>query len=210
METMLLLFVFYYQCCHGQTPGLFFLLSVISFLVSLLYSVWIPSSIIFSQSHSKLSLTFFLFFLPFFFCFLGSYPQHVEVAKLGFALELQLLAYTTATATQDPSDICDLYHSSQQHLILDPLRKARIKLASSWIQVRFVSTVPQWELLCLTLLLLISVPFLFYPSGLLNTAGEHQLVLQIKHTILGIHPHLGPQVVLEYLTCSSLYPSYFP
>ena len=40
-------------------------------------------------------------------------------------MELQLLAYTTATATQDPSCICDLYHSSQQCQIPDPLSKAR-------------------------------------------------------------------------------------
>ena len=31
----------------------------------------------------------------------------------------------TATATWDPSCICNLHHSSQQHWILNPLRKAR-------------------------------------------------------------------------------------
>ena len=34
--------------------------------------------------------------------FLGPHPWHMEVPRLGIDLELQLLAYTTATATQDP------------------------------------------------------------------------------------------------------------
>ena len=37
----------------------------------------------------------------------------------------QLLAYTTATATQDTSHICDVHHSSQQHWILNLLSEAR-------------------------------------------------------------------------------------
>ena len=43
----------------------------------------------------------------------------------GVELELQLLAYTTATATPDPSLVLDLHHSSQQRQILTPLSKAR-------------------------------------------------------------------------------------
>ena len=39
--------------------------------------------------------------------------------------ELQLPAYTTATAIPDPSRICDLRHSSQQHWVLNPLNEAR-------------------------------------------------------------------------------------
>ena len=34
----------------------------------------------------------------------------MEVLRLGVESELQLLAYTTGTATQDPS--CDLYHNA--------------------------------------------------------------------------------------------------
>ena len=45
-----------------------------------------------------------------FFC-LGPLLWHMEIPKLGFEYELQLLAYTTATAMQDPSRICDLQHS---------------------------------------------------------------------------------------------------
>ena len=59
------------------------------------------------------------------FVFLGLHPQHMEVPRLGVQSELQLSAYTTATATWDPSCICDLYHSSQQHPILNPPSEAR-------------------------------------------------------------------------------------
>ena len=49
----------------------------------------------------------------------------MDVSRLGVILELQLLAYATATATQDPSCVCNLCHSSQQRQILHPLTKAR-------------------------------------------------------------------------------------
>ena len=41
--------------------------------------------------------------------------QYMEIPRLGVKSELQLLAYTTASATQDPSYICDLFHGLQQH-----------------------------------------------------------------------------------------------
>ena len=47
----------------------------------------------------------------------------MEAPRLGAELELQLPAYTTAT--RDLSRICDLHHSSQQCLILNPLSEAR-------------------------------------------------------------------------------------
>ena len=61
----------------------------------------------------------------FIFCFLGLYPWHMEVPRLGVGLELQLLAYTTATTTWDPSHVCHLHHSSGQHWILNPLSESR-------------------------------------------------------------------------------------
>ena len=63
-----------------------------------------------------------------FFCLLvcfGPYPWHIEVPRLGVKLELQLPAYTTATAAPDLSLVCDLHRSSQQRRILNPLREAR-------------------------------------------------------------------------------------
>ena len=64
---------------------------------------------------------FFLVFLP----FLGPFPQHMEVPRLGVESELQPPAYATATATQDLSCICDLHYCSQQYQILNPLSEAR-------------------------------------------------------------------------------------
>ena len=48
------------------------------------------------------------------FVFLGLHLQHMEFPTLGVESELQLLAYSTATAMPDPSLICDLTtaHSS--------------------------------------------------------------------------------------------------
>ena len=64
-------------------------------------------------------------FLVFVFVSLGSHLQYMEVPRLRVELELQLPAYTTATATPDPSHVWDLHHSSQQHQILNPLSRAR-------------------------------------------------------------------------------------
>ena len=61
---------------------------------------------------------FFLFSFFFFFIFLGPQQRHMEVPWLGVQSELQLPAYTTAISMQDPSHICDLYHSSWKHRIL--------------------------------------------------------------------------------------------
>ena len=49
----------------------------------------------------------------------------MEVHRLEIELELELPAYTTATATQDLSQVCDLHYSSRQHQILNPLYEAR-------------------------------------------------------------------------------------
>ena len=49
----------------------------------------------------------------------------MEVPRLGVEAQLQLPANTTATATWDPSRVCDLYHSSRQRPILNPLSKAK-------------------------------------------------------------------------------------
>ena len=49
----------------------------------------------------------------------------MEVPRLGVKLELSPLAYVTATATQDPSRVCDLHHSSRQCWVLNPLSEIR-------------------------------------------------------------------------------------
>ena len=59
------------------------------------------------------------------FCFLGPLPLHMEAPRLGVKLELQLLAYSTATAMWDLSHICDLHCSLQQCRIPNPQSEAR-------------------------------------------------------------------------------------
>ena len=62
----------------------------------------------------------------------------MEVPRLGVESELQLPAYTTATATGDPSHVYDLHHSSGHRRILNPLNKARDRtrnlIVPSWIR----------------------------------------------------------------------------
>ena len=50
------------------------------------------------------------------FFLLQLHPWHMEVPRLGVESEWQVPAYTTATATQDPSCVFDPHHSSR----LDP------------------------------------------------------------------------------------------
>ena len=75
-------------------------------------------------------------FLSFIFP-LGPHPWHVEVPRLRVEWELQLPAYTTATATWDLSCICNQHHSLWQHQILNPLSKARDRactlMDTSWV-----------------------------------------------------------------------------
>ena len=97
------------------------------------------SSSIFTANESKLGIILFFF--------LGLQVQHMEAPRLGIELELQLLAYVTATAILDLSPIFNLRHRSRQHSILNPLSEVRDRTpASSWILARLVTTEPQWEL----------------------------------------------------------------
>ena len=64
------------------------------------------------------------------------YLWHMEVPRLGVQSELQLPAYTRATATPDPSHVCDLYHSSWQCRILNPLSKGRDRTCNLMVPSR--------------------------------------------------------------------------
>ena len=76
--------------------------------------------------------------------FLGPHLLHMEVSGLGVKLELQLPAYTTATATRDPSHVCDLHYSSRQYWVLNPLRGARdrapILMDTTWVHYHWATT----------------------------------------------------------------------
>ena len=63
---------------------------------------------------------------PFFYCsFFRATPTTYEGSRTRVKWELQTLAYTTATAKQDPRRVFDLHHSSRQRQILNPLSEAR-------------------------------------------------------------------------------------
>ena len=85
-----------------------------------------------------------LFFLSsfFFLVFLGPYPWHVEVPRLGVQLEL---VNATATAMLDPSWVCDLHHSSWQPAKRGQGSHSGIESESSWMLVGFVTAEPRQE-----------------------------------------------------------------
>ena len=85
----------------------------------------------------------FLFFFFFFLFRVTCVPYRSSQA--GVKWELQLLDYTTATATWDPTHLYNLPYRSWQRQILNPLARSGIKPTSSWILVRFITVGPQQE-----------------------------------------------------------------
>ena len=67
----------------------------------------------------------------------------MKVPRLGVKSELQLPDYTTATATWDPSLICNLHHGSQQWQILNLLSEARdithVLMDTSWVHYHWAT-----------------------------------------------------------------------
>ena len=86
-----------------------------------------------------------LFFALFYFILLfravsvtyGSFQARGHIGAAG-------ASYTIATATQDPSRVCNLHHSLCQCLILNPLREAEVRthilMNSSWVGYRWATT----------------------------------------------------------------------
>ena len=130
---------------------------MISFTLSKINNISLISNTFITQSIFKyLQLLFFFFFTsdlfklkvtpgwsdfePFFLSFLvflGPYPWHMEIPRLGVKSELQPLAHTSATAMPDLSQVHDPHHNSRQLWILNPLNEARDRTHSlmdtSWI-----------------------------------------------------------------------------
>ena len=108
------------------------------FVVVVSASLFRPGPLIFS--FRKLNLyCFFQIFIIFFsslrvlifwilvvlnFFFRAALAAHQSSQARGW-IRAAAAIYATATATPDPSRICNLYHSSQQCWILNPLREAR-------------------------------------------------------------------------------------
>ena len=103
----------------------------------LLWPLLQPSSSCPKQCLSQACFSFFLFFFFLVFVsFLGPHPRHVEVPRLGGRIGAVATGLRHSHRTWDLSCICDLYHSSRQHQILNPLGKARNPTCSL--------TVPGW------------------------------------------------------------------
>ena len=93
----------------------------------------------------------------------------MTIPRLGVSSELQLPAYTRATAMPDLSRVCDQHHSSWQCWILNPLSHwARDWTQTSWFLVGFLCTAPRWEL-----------PSLVFPRCRKYTRGTNLL---LQHT----------------------------
>ena len=98
--------------------------------------VFLPIALIF------LPLQCFFFFSFFgFFCHFLSHSRSIWrfPGQVGVKPQPQLLAYARATATQDPSHVCNVHHSSRQHRILNPLGKARDRTHNLMVPSGFVN-----------------------------------------------------------------------
>ena len=99
----------------------------------------------------------------FVFVFLWLHLQHKEVPRLAVESELQLLAYTTVTATLDPNRIYDLCRNLQQRWILKPLSEARDPTLNLLDIGQVCFPEPQWQLIFLFfvyLFIFVFLPFL--------------------------------------------------
>ena len=85
------------------------------------------------------NLVCFVFLCFFVLLFRASPMLLMEVPRLGVESELQLSAYPTATAMQDPSRVYGPHHSSWQRQILDPLSEAGDRTRNLMVpsQIRF-------------------------------------------------------------------------
>ena len=102
----------------------------------------------------------------FFFLLFRAHLWHMQVPRLKVESEseLQLPAYITATATPDPSGVCDLHHSSWQHWILNPLSKTRDRTQNLMV--------PSPIHFCCTMM---GMPFLFAFSKFSGQLSSHHM-----------------------------------
>ena len=114
--------IFYTDCFAFLYLKQIYLSQDINSVNVVLYITLSKYNLLYVTLHLKRNYVSFFFF--FFLLFLGLYPRHLEVPRLGVELELQLPAYATAAAVQDLSHVCDLHHSSRQRQIHNPLSKA--------------------------------------------------------------------------------------
>ena len=161
----------------------------------------------------------FFIFILFVYCFLGPHLQHMEVPRLGSALELLLPVYTTATGMQDPSCVCSLHHSSWQCQILNPLREAMDQICTLMApsQIHFhcaTKVTPKVHLLTVEerthAIYLFSFFFRAKPMAYRSSQAKGQIGtaaagLHHGHSNTSSKPHLPPtpQLLIHWATMST-------
>ena len=116
--------------------------------------------------HGTPSKVFFLSFI--FFAFLGLYPQPLGGPRLVVPSKLQLPARVTATATPDPTCVCELHHGLWQCWILSPLIEARDRTYNLVVpgQIHFCCATRELQLFSfIRSFVTVSVPFLLLISS---------------------------------------------
>ena len=106
-----------------------------------------------------------MFLFSFFFCLFRPHLRHMDVPRLGVKSELQLPAYTTATATSDLSFIFNLHYNSQQCQIFNPLTESRKwtrnLMVTSRIHFHFAARTSEFKIL-----MILFIFFTFYSHTL--------------------------------------------
>ena len=132
----------------------------------------------------------------------------MEVTGLGLESELQFPAYATAAATWDLSHTCHLCQSLQQHQILNPLSKARIKLSSSLCWV-----LNPWATMG-TLLFFKALFCLFFPLESMKAysggEGQGRLEAQLLLSNACSHPPIREALSTSTSTASNLHSPCLP
>ena len=119
-------------------------------------------------------------------------------ARDGTELELQLPAYTTATAPWDPSHICNLNHSFWQHWVLYPLSEARDRTGILTETMGRVLNLLSHNGSCLTSL----TAFTFVSTG--KSSHSSQMVLSTGNKVLPFpvqEPLIIPHHTQKKLKC---------
>ena len=122
-------------------PAMFHYISSVLELPFIHSSILPQSLSIFDEFENRKKHEEFFFFLLFAFCFWRQKVRHMYTSRLGVKLEMEA-AGLHCSHSNARSELRVRATQSLTHWM-----GSGIKPASSWIQVTFISTEPQWELL---------------------------------------------------------------
>ena len=130
------------------------------------------------SNHVRLVPASFFFFFFFFGLFRAAPVAYGGSQARGW-IGAKLPAYTTATAMPDPSCNFDLCHSSQQCLILNPLREAR---DGTFVLMDTSQVHYHWATMGTPIICVFKAPFLTLPSSIyILCLHRHSLVHAFIH-----------------------------